>query len=210
MKQGEYMLKPQAAQPPKGLCTPCGRIFCGASGGSALLPPLTRGGLGRGSRGRVAVAAFFWILLTLFLILSQALQAREAASLAQDEVTEKRLVDISSELRCLVCQNESLSGSHAELANDLRREIRTLIRAGKSDSEIMDFMVSRYGDFVRYRPPLKASTLLLWFGPALFLLGGLAALAFYLRRRNRAIEDKPLSAEERQQAERLLNVNEPR
>jgi cytochrome c-type biogenesis protein CcmH len=151
-----------------------------------------------------------WLLVLLLAMASTTLLAREAAPLAQDEVTEKRLVEISSELRCLVCQNESLSGSHAELAGDLRREIRTLIKAGKSDSEIMDFMVSRYGDFVRYRPPLKASTLLLWFGPALLLLGGLAALAFYLRRRNRAIDDKPLSAEERQQAERLLNVNEPR
>ena len=151
-----------------------------------------------------------WLLVLLLAMASTTLLAREAAPLAQDEVTEKRLVEISSELRCLVCQNESLSGSHAELAYDLRREIRTLIKAGKSDSEIMDFMVSRYGDFVRYRPPLKASTLLLWFGPALLLLGGLAALAFYLRRRNRAIDDNPLSAEERQQAERLLNVNEPR
>jgi len=151
-----------------------------------------------------------WLLVLLLAMASTTLLAREAAPLAQDEVTEKRLVEISSELRCLVCQNESLSGSHAELAGDLRREIRTLIKAGKSDSEIMDFMVSRYGDFVRYRPPLKASTLLLWFGPALLLLGGLAALAFYLRRRNRAIDDNPLSAEERQQAERLLNVNEPR
>jgi cytochrome c-type biogenesis protein CcmH len=151
-----------------------------------------------------------WLLVLLLTLASMTLHAREAAPLAQDEVTERRLVEISSELRCLVCQNESLSGSHAELANDLRREIRTLIKSGKSDSEIMDFMVSRYGDFVRYRPPLKVSTLLLWFGPALFLLGGLAALALYLRRRNRAIKDTPLSAEERQQAERLLKLNEPR
>ena len=153
-----------------------------------------------------------WILYTVFLalFLSQPLHAREAAPLAQDEVTEKRLVEISSELRCLVCQNESLSGSHAELANDLRREIRTLIKDGKSDSEIMDFMVSRYGDFVRYRPPLKATTLLLWFGPLLLFVGGLAALVLYLRRRNRAIDDTPLSAAEQTQADRLLNDNEPR
>jgi len=151
-----------------------------------------------------------FLALLLLVFASMSVHAREAAPLAPDEATEQRLVAISSELRCLVCQNESLSGSHAELAGDLRREIRTLIKDGKSDPEIMDFMVSRYGDFVRYRPPLKASTLLLWFGPALLLLGGLAALAFYLRRRNRAIDDNPLSAEERQQAERLLNVNEPR
>ena len=146
---------------------------------------------------------FGCILLGLFLAFP--LHAKEAEPLAQDEAAEKRLVAISSELRCLVCQNESLSGSHAELANDLRREIRTLIKDGKSDSEIMDFMVSRYGDFVRYRPPLKASTWLLWFGPALLFVGGLAALLIYLRRRNSAIDDSPLSADEQQQADRLLD-----
>ena len=152
-----------------------------------------------------------WILFGALLILSllqQPLHAKEAAPLAQDEVTEKRLVAIASELRCLVCQNESLSGSHAELANDLRREIRTLIKEGKSDSEIMDFMVSRYGDFVRYRPPLKGTTLLLWFGPAVLFVGGLAGLVLYLRRRNNAIKDAPLSAKEQRQADRLLNAKE--
>jgi cytochrome c-type biogenesis protein CcmH len=105
------------------------------------------------------LAAIALFLLTLIFI--SPLHAKEAAPLAQDEVAEKRLVAISSELRCLVCQNESLAGSNAELAQDLRREIRTMILDGKSDGEIMDFMVSRYGDFVRYRPPLKGTTLLL-------------------------------------------------
>ena len=150
------------------------------------------------------------ILLLVLASFSFSLQAKEASPLAQDEAVEKRMVDISSELRCLVCQNESLSGSHAELANDLRREIRTLISDGKSDNEIMDFMVSRYGDFVRYRPPLKGTTLLLWFGPVLLFIGGLATLILYLRRRNLAIRDTPLSAKEQQQAERLLNVKESR
>ena len=146
--------------------------------------------------------------LLFALVLALPLQAREAAPLAADEATEKRLVTISSELRCLVCQNESLAGSNAELANDLRREIRTMIRAGKSDAEITDFMVSRYGDFVRYRPPLKGSTVLLWFGPALLLAGGLGALLLTLRRRNAAIDAAPLSADELRQAERLLNAND--
>ena len=146
-----------------------------------------------------------WIVALLLALSALQVQAKEAVPLAQDETTEKRLVDISAELRCLVCQNESLSASHAELANDLRREIRTLIKDGKSDSEIMDFMVSRYGDFVRYRPPLKASTWLLWFGPALLFVGGIAALFIYLRRRNTAIDDSPLSAAEQQQADRLLD-----
>jgi cytochrome c-type biogenesis protein CcmH len=137
------------------------------------------------------------------------LQAKEAAPLAPDEATENRLNAISSELRCLVCQNESLSGSHAELAYDLRREIRALIKEGKSDGEIMDFMVSRYGDFVRYRPPLKGVTLALWFGPGLLLVGGIATLILYLRRRNKAIHDAPLSAGEQREADRLLKLERP-
>ncbi len=149
-----------------------------------------------------------WLTALLLALAAFSLQAGEAAPLAADEAAEKRLVDISSELRCLVCQNESLSGSHAELANDLRREIRTLIKDGKSDSEIMDFMVSRYGDFVRYRPPLKLTTLLLWFGPVLLLVGGLGALVLYLRRRNQAIVDTPLSTDEQGRADRLLNVKD--
>ena len=143
--------------------------------------------------------------LLFALVLALPLQAREAAPLAADEATEKRLVTISSELRCLVCQNESLAGSNAELANDLRREIRTMIRAGKSDAEIMDFMVSRYGDFVLYRPPLKGSTLLLWFGPLLLLLVALVAMIRYLRWRASAPEATPLTDAQRRQADRLLD-----
>ncbi len=150
-----------------------------------------------------------WLTVFLLLLASfGALQAKEAAPRAENELTEKRLIAISSELRCLVCQNESLAGSNAELANDLRREIRTLINDGKSDSEIMEFMVSRYGDFVRYRPPLKGSTLFLWFGPGLLLVIGLAALVRYLRRRDKALKDAPLSAEEQRQADRLLQAKD--
>ncbi len=158
-------------------------------------------------RNLCASVSLWWILIFAFVGPGYA---KEAAPLAQDEVTEKRMVAISTELRCLVCQNESLAGSNAELANDLRREIRALIKDGKSDNEIMEFMVNRYGDFVRYRPPLKGTTLLLWFGPALLFVGGLAGLVLYLRRRNTAIKDSPLSASEQQQADRLLNTTEPK
>ena len=151
------------------------------------------------------------ILMTLSLTLLVVLaQGKEAVPMAADEAVEKRMVAISEELRCLVCQNESLSGSHAELAQDLRREIRSLIKQGKTDAEIMDFMVSRYGDFVRYRPPLKATTYLLWFGPFLLLAGAITALVVYLRRRARHVaasaesSEMTLSAEERRQAEALL------
>ena len=143
-------------------------------------------------------------LLLAFVLLAPPAFAGEAEPLAQDEAAEKRLVEISTELRCLVCQNESLAGSNAELAVDLRREIRTMIKSGKNNSEIMDFMVSRYGDFVRYRPPLKGTTLLLWFGPALLCLGGFAALVVFLRRRARAVTETTLSDADRQQAEQLL------
>ena len=148
--------------------------------------------------------------LLIALALTTPLHAKEAAPLAQDPVAEKRLVAISTELRCLVCQNESLAGSQAELAVDLRREIRGMIQEGKSDNEIMDFMVNRYGDFVRYRPPLKGTTLLLWFGPVLLFVGGLGGLFFFLRRRSRAIQDTPLSAKEQREAERLLEQREPK
>ena len=148
------------------------------------------------------------VLASVCLMVWNPLFAKEAVPLAQDEAVEKRLVAISSELRCLVCQNESLSASNAELAHDLRREIRSQIAAGKSDGEIREFMVSRYGDFVLYRPPLKGTTLLLWFGPALFFAVGLVALIGYLRRRNAAIKDAPLSADEQAQVDRLLSAKE--
>ena len=154
--------------------------------------------------GRAFPFSLLPALLLAFVLLAPPAFAGEAEPLAQDEAAEKRLVEISTELRCLVCQNESLAGSNAELAVDLRREIRTMIKSGKNNSEIMDFMVSRYGDFVRYRPPLKGTTLLLWFGPALLFLGGFVALVVFLRRRARAVTETTLSDADRQQAEQLL------
>lgn len=143
-------------------------------------------------------------LLMLALTCGGAM-GKEAVPLAEDEAVEARLIGISEEMRCLVCQNESLAGSHAELAEDLRREIRTQIKQGKSDQEVMDFMVSRYGDFVRYRPPLKPVTWLLWFGPFLLLVVGVVALVVFLRRRGSRIQETPLSAAEQQRADALLN-----
>jgi cytochrome c-type biogenesis protein CcmH len=150
------------------------------------------------------------VALAAALLLCASVLAKEAAPLAQDEAVEQRMVSISEELRCLVCQNESLAGSRADLALDLRREIREQIKAGRSDREIMDYMVGRYGDFVRYRPPVKSTTWLLWFGPFVLLLAALAVLVIYLRRRNRrlATESNPdnlaLSTEEQAQADGLL------
>mgnify|MGYP006323901735 CR=1 FL=1 len=145
----------------------------------------------------------------LFLILSLLIAcspgyAREAAPTAADVVVEKRMVAISEELRCLVCQNEYLAGSQADLAKDLRREIREQIAQGKSDKEILDFMTGRYGDFVRYRPPLKPTTWLLWGGPFLLMAGGVAALIAFLRRRAKESAAPVLSEEDRRRAAALL------
>jgi cytochrome c-type biogenesis protein CcmH len=131
--------------------------------------------------------------------------ANEAAPLADDPITEKRLIAISEELRCLVCQNESLAGSRADLANDLRREIRGMMQAGQSDAQIIEFLVSRYGDFVLYRPPVKPLTWLLWAGPFLLLLGGLAGLIRFLRLRSVQTPAAPLSEAERRAAQQLLD-----
>lgn len=131
------------------------------------------------------------------------------AAIAADPVAEKRLQHLSEELRCLVCQNQNIADSNAELAQDLRREIRGMIQAGKSDKEIIDFMVVRYGDFVLYRPPVKGITLLLWGGPLVLLLLGLFVLQRYLRQRARRMaDDRPLSAAEAGRAEALLKEGE--
>jgi cytochrome c-type biogenesis protein CcmH len=139
----------------------------------------------------------------LGLLCVVAIQAKEAVPLAEDPVIEQRLITISEEMRCLVCQNESLAGSRAELAQDLRRELRELIKDGKSDAEIKEFMVSRYGDFVLYRPPVKPSTWGLWLGPFALVLIGLFFLIRYLKRRNSEINSQPLS---REQLDRVQSI----
>ena len=115
--------------------------------------------------------------------------AREAPPEAADPALEARMVRITSELRCLVCQNQTIADSNAALAVDLRREARELLQQGKSDAEVVAYMTARYGDFVLYRPPLRATTALLWFGPALLLAGGGAVLVLVLRRRSRMPAD---------------------
>ena len=145
------------------------------------------------------------LLMAALLCLGIALsaQANDAKPLAEDPTVEARLQVIAEEVRCLVCQNESLAASQADLANDLRREIRAQIRQGKTDTEIMDFLVSRYGDFVLYRPPVKPTTWLLWGGPFVLLVGGLIGLVAFLRKRKPA--DAALSPEDQRKAEALLN-----
>ncbi|HSD41672.1 MAG TPA: cytochrome c-type biogenesis protein [Burkholderiales bacterium] len=136
--------------------------------------------------------------------------AKDAVPTEQDPVAAKRAVALSEQLRCLVCQNQSIAESNAELAVDLRRQINEQIASGRSDAEIVDFMVQRYGDFVLYRPPFKASTVLLWLGPAVLLVLGLWALRRVLRIRQRAGEERPLSEDDRARAERLLGGEPPK
>ena len=118
-----------------------------------------------------------------------AVLAKEAPPEAADPALEARMLRITSELRCLVCQNQTIADSNAGLAADLRQEARELLKQGKSDAQVVDYMTARYGDFVLYRPPLRATTLLLWFGPALMLLVGAAVLLGVLRRRSRMAAD---------------------
>jgi len=116
--------------------------------------------------------------------------AKEAPLAAADPAIEKRMLDLAAELRCLVCQNQTIADSHAPLAEDLRRQVREMIARGDSDKQIIDFMTQRYGDFVLYRPPLKGTTAALWFGPFVLLLGGLAIFVIVLRRRSRLTADQ--------------------
>jgi len=145
----------------------------------------------------------FLIALCIFSLGSA--YAKDAAPLADDPLTEQRLISISEEMRCLVCQNESLAGSRSDLANDLRREIRILIKEGKSDEQIRAFMVERYGDFVLYRPPVKPITWLLWIGPFVILVIGIGGLLTYLRRRDRSVSSLKLTDEDNLRIDALLN-----
>lgn len=130
--------------------------------------------------------AFLRCLLPLLMaLLAAGAQAKEAAPAATDPVLEARVMRIAVELRCLVCQNQTIADSHADLAVDLRRQVREMLQQGQSEQQILDFMTARYGDFVLYRPPVKSTTLLLWYGPATMAVLGIVILLLVLRRRSR-------------------------
>jgi cytochrome c-type biogenesis protein CcmH len=151
----------------------------------------------------------------LFLGLALSLAAMSAGAVLPDEmlddpVLEARAREISKGLRCLVCQNQSIDDSNADLARDLRVLVRERLVAGDSDDQVIDFVVSRYGDFVLLRPPFKATTYALWFGPALIGgLGILAVVAFFRRRTAAATGDRaappPLTEDEKRRLENLLD-----
>lgn len=139
---------------------------------------------------------------SLFSCFLFVLMTHTIAGLPQSDDAEQRLRVMAQELRCLVCQNQSLADSNAPLAEDLRREIRQLIKQGQSDQQIRDFMVSRYGDFVLYQPPLKTSTSLLWFGPFVLFAFGLLIVGVVVRKRSRQLPE--LSADEEKRLRRIL------
>lgn len=153
------------------------------------------------------------VLLTVMLawalgsggVAAQAPADAKATPLAADPALEARVLKIAEELRCLVCQNETIAASQADLAKDLRQQIREQLTQGRTQVEILDFMAQRYGDFVLYRPPLKFSTMLLWAGPFVLLLVAGVVLLMNIRRRDPLTDHAPLTPAELQRAQRLLD-----
>ena len=156
-------------------------------------------------RGRFLVAA-----LSVWLMASTT-WAADAPSASVDPALEKQVMKIAEELRCLVCQNQTIADSHAELAVDLKNQVREMLLKGKSENEIKSYMVDRYGDFVLYRPPVKGNTWLLWVGPFVLLLGGLLFAVHKLRLRSKKLSavDAELTPENRDRLQRLLAENLP-
>lgn len=140
-------------------------------------------------------------LLLLFWLSIPAVQAASATPAATDPVLEKRVLILSEQLRCLVCQNQTIADSHADLAIDLRNQVREKMQAGWSDEKILDFMVQRYGDFVLYKPPVKGNTMLLWFGP--FILFVVALLLLFGKLKRQSAQSEP-DAGQLQRAASLL------
>ncbi len=150
------------------------------------------------------------LALLLGLMLAGSVFAKEAPTVAADPVLEKRVVKLAEELRCLVCQNQTIADSNAELAVDLKNQIREKMAAGMNEAQIIDYMVARYGDFVLYRPPVKATTLPLWVGPFALLLAALAGLFYYIMQRRRAAPAQALTEAEQARVRSLLDAPEER
>jgi cytochrome c-type biogenesis protein CcmH len=144
------------------------------------------------------------VLIILAVLCCGGLLVAKEAQPNEDPKIEQRMKALTEQLRCLVCQNETLADSRADLAEDLRRQIREQMKAGKSDQEILAFLTQRYGDFVLYNPPVKSTTYLLWFGPFVLLIAGTVVLYGYLKHRREQIKDKPLTADERKRATDIL------
>ncbi len=145
------------------------------------------------------------ILLLALLAVPFFGMAEEAKPIGADPVLEKHVQALTSELRCLVCQNQTIADSHADLAIDLKNQVREKLAHGMSDQQVIDYMVERYGDFVLYRPPVKRTTWLLWFGPFLLLALGLIALTWRIKSRSKVRETSTVTEAELQRAAELLS-----
>ena len=151
-----------------------------------------------------------WLLVFAILFASSSLIAGEAEPVAEDPIIESKVMDISEELRCLVCQNQTIADSDAPLAVDLRREVREMVKQGMDEEEVVSFMEERYGDFVRYRPAFRGSTLLLWIGPLLIFVIALSVLFYNLKRKRKNVDETtPLTEEEKARVAELLKRNNP-
>jgi cytochrome c-type biogenesis protein CcmH len=150
------------------------------------------------------------MVVACMAVLPSAASPANAPTTAADPELEARVNRLSAELRCLVCQNQSLADSHADLAIDLKNQVREQLRAGQSEQDVVRYMTERYGDFVLYRPPVKPTTVLLWLGPLVLLLIGGAALRYTLVRQVREKDPLPLTPEESQRLRELLNTERSR
>ena len=148
------------------------------------------------------------IFIALFVCFGFTAQAKVAPNTSADPALEARMMVVAEELRCLVCQNETIAASHADLAVDLKNQIRLKLTQGQSQKQILDFMVERYGDFVLYRPPLKTTTVLLWLGPFTLLAVAVLMLVVNVRRRRRVAQPAAMSDEDIAKARALL-ANSP-
>lgn len=142
-------------------------------------------------------------LLLVFAMASSLASAKEAQPLAADPALEARVMAVAEELRCLVCQNETIAASQADLARDLRAQVRDQLKQGRTPQQVTDFMVARYGEFVLYRPPIRAATVMLWGGPFALLAVALGWLVLRVRRRP-AAGDEALTADEARRVRQLL------
>lgn len=147
----------------------------------------------------------YCLIFLICLCVNTGLRAQEATPIAADPVLDAKLQTLYQQLRCLVCQNQSLAESNAPLAEDLRNEIRKLAATGKTQTQIVEYLVARYGDFVLYNPPVKANTLLLWIGPFVLLLVAVLVGVWVLRSSKRNLQDAPLDIAESEQLLQLLN-----
>jgi len=158
------------------------------------------------SKSSIWLKLFIHLITLMILSLTILAWADDAQPLAQNPELEAKVMNIATELRCLVCQNETIAGSHADLAIDLRNQIRVQLTQGKSKQEIIDYMVARYGDFVLYNPPLKSNTLFLWLGPFALLIIGFILLFRHIRSEKQAALTIPSSKEDLERARTLLNT----